>query len=489
MQQLTQFETSSSSRNFQSMSVLLQQNPALNISHEAYNINVTANHGAQLSAQETLSQLQKFPGAGKPAHLYFHVPLCNYICHFCNYVKKKAAPGPALDAELDEWTDLLLKEARLQLECAPWIRLAKITSVYFGGGTAALFRERHLARFMDFIRTNYQLADDCEISLEGNPDNFVEGLAEQAVQLGFNRFSIGIQSLQNEVLKFTGRGHSAEMALDSIRKISALKLPFNVDYMFGLPYQSPETVAADMKILCDLEVPTITIYRLRNADRAKMGIGNRALWNVDKVRNDIQSRGLFPTTDETYSMREKIVKEFLQAGYFPSPCGWWSKPNVYPDGNIPKVSKSKWENYETMLAYGPGAYGWLSGGENRILQTHNVTDIKGYAKILKETNDLPLAYGRQLEGYQAIAVRLGFAFKANQPIQLDDYKKQFAIDLLRDPVTAPVLGELEKKNFISFAADRKSFRPTLEGETLHEEIISVYLHSRVGSCADPICRR
>ena len=107
-----------------------------------------------------------------------------------------------------------------------------------------------------------------------------------------------MQSLQDEVLKFVGRGHDAKMCIEAIELLKATKKPFNVDYMFGMPYQEVENIAKDIQKLVDLQVPTITIYRLRNADRQSMGIGNQALWNNPRVKNKMHAQGLFPTLEK-----------------------------------------------------------------------------------------------------------------------------------------------------------------------------------------------
>jgi len=259
--------------------------------------------------------------------------------------------------------------------------------------------------------------------------------------------------------------------------------------MFGLPYQTVESVANDIQTLCELEVPTITIYRLRNADRQSMGIGNRSAWNIPSVREKIEELGLFPSLLETYEMREAIIKVFIKYGYYPSPCGWWSKPNVYPDGNIPRVSKNKWQNYDSMLAFGPGAYGWLTGKNDTVIQTHNIYDMKEYAEFMKNNDDVPLSYGRILSGHEAVASALGFNFKSNQPIEINRFRTEYGIDLLEDNPYRDIFNELIEKDLMVLHEKEEYLLPTLDGEALHEEIISVYFHQKIGSYSEPLCRR
>ncbi|MCL7430088.1 coproporphyrinogen-III oxidase family protein [Streptomyces sp. YS415] len=469
---------------------LLQENPALRIGQDDYNINVTANYGDRLDPDEVAGALRAHPGAGRPAHLYFHVPLCAYICHFCNYVKRKMPGGAEGERASQLWTDLLIEESTRRLAHAPWLSGARIESVYLGGGTASLLGTEQLARLAGHMRDNYALTDDCEISLEGNPDNFLHDELAEACAIGFNRFSVGVQSLQSEVNAFAGRGHDAQMSLRAIEKLRATGRPFNVDMMFGLPHQTPGKVAHDIRTLIDLKAPTITIYRLRNADRAKMGIGNRALWNVESVRDRLRAEHLFPGLDETYEMREAIVELLLDGGYHPSPCGWWNRPGIYPDGNIPRVSRNKWQRHDSMIAYGPGAYGWLTGDDDTVVQTHNIADISGYARHLQDGPGLPLAFGRRLAGAEAIGMVLGFAFKANQPIDAARFRRRFGIELFHDEPFAGVFTELLERGLVEpVPGAGESVVPTLDGEALHEEIISVYFHQRIGSFAEAVCRR
>ena len=469
---------------------ILRENEDLNIDHKDYNINVTAQNGSFLKKEKLIEEMRFHEGEGKRTSLYFHVPLCDYICKFCNYVKTKIPSKKEKSEEvLDLWTKALIEESNRYLKKFPWIKKTKIESLYFGGGTAALLTIDQLGSLLDHVRKNYQLDPHCEISLEGNPDNFIDGKIQSAINLGFNRFSVGIQSLQDEVLSFTGRNHTVAMSLESIRELKKTGLPFNIDYMFGLPFQTPEKVEKDMEVLLKEEVPTITIYRLRNADRQSMGIGNKSAWNNEKLRDSLEKKGLFPNLKETYKMRNKIVGKFMEKGYFPSPCGWWSKQGAYQTkGNIPQVSKNKWEQYDSMIAFGPGAYGWLTGESKEVVQTHNDLDIKNYLNTINETDKLPLSFGRKLTGYASIGSRLGFNFKSNQAIDLGKYEKRFGFSFLNDSVIGPVLEELLSKGFLYWERPNV-LRPTMKGEALHEEIISLYLHQKIGGIEEKVCKK
>ncbi|ESZ22845.1 radical SAM protein [Mesorhizobium sp. L2C084A000] len=468
---------------------ILDAHPELRQGQEEYNINVTSQTGNKLSAERTLREIRTHDGADKPAHLYFHVPLCDYVCKFCNYVKR-LAPRDDGGAALNLWTNLLIAESTLYLDRCDWLGRADIQSLYLGGGTASLLRVWHLERVLTHVREHYALAPNAEITLEGNPDNFLEAEAADAARIGFNRFSLGVQSLNDRVTSFTGRKHDAADSLRAIDKLAATGKPFNVDMMFGLPHQDVETVVTDIEELVARGVPTITIYRFRNALRHEMGIGNKSAWNNAQVITHMASEGLFPTLAQTYAMRDAITDVLLANNYHPSPCGWWSKLGTYPDGNIPQVSRNKWQHFDTMIAFGPGAYGWLSGSRHEVVQTHNIQDIAAYLQHMRDgATEPPLSFGRHLDARQTVATVLGFAFKANQPIELARFKSQYAVDLLHVEPYSTVLGHLLQTGFLEMSADGRSVRPTLDGETVHEEIISHYLHKTIGDADAVACKR
>jgi oxygen-independent coproporphyrinogen-3 oxidase len=186
-------------------------------------------------------------------------------------------------------------------------------------------------------------------------------------------------------------------------------------------------------------------------------------------------------------MRDTAVDVLVANGYRPSPCGWWSLPGTYPNGNIPAVSRNKWQNYNSMLACGPGAYGWLTGCPAAV-QTHNITDIDRYRTFMQSTADLlPFERGRRLATRETVATALGFAFKAAQPISAARFLAEYGVSLTGDEPYASLLSELVQRGFLRRVPE--GFIPTLDGEALHEEIISVHFHRTLGGSAETLCHR
>jgi oxygen-independent coproporphyrinogen-3 oxidase len=298
---------------------LVDKHPELHLHRNQYNFTVTANQLGNKITPKAVHEIQasEKPDTTRAAHLYFHLPLCNYICKFCNFVKTLAPTDEGKrEATLDTWAETLRLESENLLKRAPWVAHSRVDSIYFGGGTSALFRKRHLESLLTHIRSNYNLARNCEVTLEGNPDNFYDReYVEMCQSIGFNRFSLGVQSLQDEVNKYAGRGHDRSLTLQAVDALKATGRPFNVDLIYGLPLQTPDSFAADVSTLIDLKVPTITTYRLRNNDRKTLHLGTTSVWNrydkglKKKVSETVTTTKAeeFPTFDDTYEMREKVM--------------------------------------------------------------------------------------------------------------------------------------------------------------------------------------
>jgi oxygen-independent coproporphyrinogen-3 oxidase len=103
-------------------------------------------------------------------------------------------------------------------------------------------------------------------------------------------------------------------------------------------------------------------------------------------------------------------------------------------------------------------------------------------------DELPFARGRRFSVRETVATALGFAFKAAQPINASRFLKDYGVSLAVDEPYASVLAELCRRKFLERRADGTDFVPTLDGEALHEEIISVYFHDTLGSSPAVLCR-
>lgn len=161
--------------------------------------------------------------------LYIHVPFCLSKCAYCDFesaVSDCRWHAPYVDAVL--------------FAAAHWASydlLDEVPTLYFGGGTPTVLGGE-LVRLVEGLREIGSLRPDAEITVETNPDTTNQALIERLAQAGVNRFSLGVQSLDDAVLQTLGRRHSAAGALAAAGVLARSGQAFSVDLICGVPGQS-----------------------------------------------------------------------------------------------------------------------------------------------------------------------------------------------------------------------------------------------------------
>ncbi|GAB3231586.1 radical SAM family heme chaperone HemW [Algoriphagus aestuariicola] len=147
----------------------------------------------------------------------------------------------------------------------------KLETIYFGGGTPSLLSEKHLEFLLNKIRGNFQLALK-EVTLEANPDDLSEENLKAWISLGIDRLSLGIQSFDEEVLKFYNRAHSAKEALEAIsRGRNAGFDKFSIDLIYGFPHSDHSIWKKDLKEALLQDPGHISAYALTVEPKTALG--------------------------------------------------------------------------------------------------------------------------------------------------------------------------------------------------------------------------
>ena len=190
----------------------------------------------------------------KPLELYVHIPFCIRKCAYCDFVS-----GPGTKAMQKEYEEALLAEIDAAEETAE----REVISVFFGGGTPSAVDAGMLARVMEKLRSKYVFSEDAEITLEANPGTLDAEKLKCYRKSGFNRISIGCQSVHDEELKRLGRIHTfAEFQESFALARDAGFANINVDLMSGLPEQSEEKWEESLRTIAELSPEHISAYSL-----------------------------------------------------------------------------------------------------------------------------------------------------------------------------------------------------------------------------------
>ncbi len=191
-------------------------------------------------------------------HLYAHVPFCPTICPYCDFHVLERRSG-LVDAYLAE----LEREARELADEFP----SHLTTIYVGGGTPSFLRDREITDFVTTIKSAFGWVPDFahggEATLEVNPGTVTKARARLWRELGFDRASLGVQSTQDDVLKFLGRTHDSKQAHTALAMLLEAGFRVSADLITAVPGQDVER---DLRALASVGLEHISAYTLTIED-------------------------------------------------------------------------------------------------------------------------------------------------------------------------------------------------------------------------------
>ncbi|GAB4201140.1 MAG: radical SAM family heme chaperone HemW [Sandaracinaceae bacterium] len=189
--------------------------------------------------------------------VYVHFPWCLRKCPYCDFNSYGTARE---DVPHEAYADAVIRELEVRL---PPLAERELVSVFFGGGTPSLWDVASLGRVLATIRGAFsRRASDLEVTVECNPTSLDRRRAAALREVGVNRASIGVQSLDGDRLRWLGRLHDADLALRALRE-AALELPrVSSDLMFGMPGQTPEDFVDELSRVLETGVRHVSAYAL-----------------------------------------------------------------------------------------------------------------------------------------------------------------------------------------------------------------------------------
>lgn len=306
-----------------------------------------------------MDSLPKLFDTGETLSLYIHVPFCAQKCGYCDFYSKSSG------AQIGEFLESLALEFSLYIQNYPHLSQKTVSTIFVGGGTPSILTPLQWRVLAQLIHDNFTLAPDYEWTIECNPESFSTIKADTWIATGVNRLSMGVQSLDNSVLKRAGRIHSAETVLELLKSSDLQRFKsVNCDIIYGLPGQSLKDVEETLKSLLSFPVlKHISAYELTIAE------------NTPFAAFDSES---FPD-DESLADYEELVLSLLSgAGFERYEVSNYAKPGFECRHN---------GNYWSMrpyLGFGPSAHSY--DGQYRFA---NIGSLTEYSALLK-SGRLPL---------------------------------------------------------------------------------------------------
>lgn len=188
------------------------------------------------------------PGFG----IYLHWPYCSTICPYCDFNVHRARGADAAPLVAAIAADLAGHAARFGRRRAQ--------SLFFGGGTPSLLSAADIATLIDAANQTFGLDADCEITLEANPED-APGFADQAAA-GINRFSIGVQALDDDALRALGRHHSVADARAAMEAAARTQQRVSIDLIYAREAQSEASWRAELREALQFPIEHASLYQL-----------------------------------------------------------------------------------------------------------------------------------------------------------------------------------------------------------------------------------
>ena len=329
--------------------------------------------------------------------LYIHIPFCRKKCAYCDFysvtdTRPMQAYVDALCREMDAYRG----------------RYA-VDTIFVGGGTPSMLSFNAWSAIGEAIRRNFYLAPSYEFTVECNPESYSGALAEVLREIGVNRLSIGVQSMDGDVLKAAGRIHSSMEAMFALVSASQYFDNVNADLIIGLPLQTEETVKRDIEMISGI-TKHMSIYALQVEEGTPL---------YDAVEE--QSVRL-PDDDTVAEMYDIAYKYLLKQGYHR-----YEISNFARDGYECRHNLNCWR-FHDYIGIGAAAHGYLDG-----VRYYHYPDVEAYIddpiyRAIEEEDDLA---NRKFEMIMlGLRTEEGLDIEAYNRLFNSDFRTEFA-DVLR----------------------------------------------------------
>lgn len=322
--------------------------------------------------------------------IYIHIPFCDGKCNYCDFYSFKST-----EPEIDRYCDILVAQIKA------WALKLKdrlVDTVYFGGGTPSLMGTERLVVLLNAINNAFQIASDCEITLEVNPSSGKEIDFSVLKNSGFNRVSLGMQSSSNEELRLLGRRHRNSDVVNTVDSIKSAGIEnFSLDVMLGIPLQTKDSLKDTLDFCLSLGAKHISTYMLSIEENTVFG---RNRDRFDFASDDTQAE-FFEYTSEY--LNSKGLKHYEISNF----C----KDNFFSRHNM------RYWQLKDYLGLGPSAHSLIDGK-----RFYFPSDIQAF----ENNKYIEDGIGKTAEEYIMLSLR------TSDGLKIKEYESQFGKKLAND---------------------------------------------------------
>ena len=332
----------------------------------------------------------------KKLGIYVHIPFCTKKCGYCDFYSVKWN-----EIQENMYIQSVINEIKSHSALS---NKFAVDSIYIGGGTPSIINPKHIDDIINTIKSIFTVENDCEISMEANPNSLNENLHAYG-EIGINRLSIGIQSLNDDILKKIGRIHNSKEALEAIDRAKSFGFEnINADVMFNIPGQNIDDINDTINQLIEKDIKHISFYSLKLEKGTPMYIleeNKEIIMPEEDCEREMYYLGR--NIMEKHKLIQYEISNFALKGY---EC----RHNL------------KYWNQEEYIGIGPSAHSFL--GNMRFSNPSDITEyiLSGEDEIFER--DIQEFMNRDDMIFEYIMLRL----RLTEGLKFADFKNKFSID-------------------------------------------------------------
>lgn len=387
-----------------------------------------------------------------PLSIYIHIPFCSVRCTYCAF-----NTYTDLNHLIPDYVDALRRDLAFAARHNPH---QAAHSLYFGGGTPSLLPAEQFERLLDQLHCSFDLASDCEISLEANPDNLNASYLKDLRRLGFNRLSIGMQSANAAILRLFDRQHdlaAVAAAMNAARRAGFDNV--NLDVIFASPNETLADWRRTVETVLQFEPEHVSMYGLE-------------LKGGTVLRQRVDAGELPPPDDDLFAdMYEHASARLAADGYEQYEIGNWRRPGKECRHNL-----QYWRNLP-YIGIGAGAHGFAGGyrystiaAPERYIAALGVETANPAVFPLTPAAAKYALVDAEDEIYETVMMGLRLT---REGINLPRFRARFGRDFRE--IFAPAVSKLEALGLIETCAER--LRLSQAGRLLSNAVIREFVES------------
>jgi oxygen-independent coproporphyrinogen-3 oxidase len=363
--------------------------------------------------------------------LYIHIPFCIKKCIYCDFFSIPYDEGLAL-----RYVDALVRELALRKTDAGELR-----TIYAGGGTPTTLPLVALIRLFKAIRDTFIVEAEAEITIEANPGTVDREKVRALAGMGVSRFSLGVQSFDDDTLKLLGRIHTFE---DILRAVAAVRDSpienFSIDLMYGIPGRTMDDWSHTVAMALELAPEHISAYELTPEKGTPL---------YDALSRKEMEK---PPEDIIVEMFYLTIDKLGEAGYRHYEISNFAKPGFECRHNL-----NYW-NRGQYIGIGAAAHSFM--GDRRM---RNASDIEKYIRTLQE-GDLPVEETIEMSHEDAIKESIFLGLRKTEGLDIRMSREELGINILK------ASGELIAGGLLVSEGDR--LRLTRKGIVISNTVIT-----------------